>query len=404
MANNIFNQIKVTPDDLLLDPNNPRLVDDFEKVEDKDVMKLQSELESKFSESKAGKDEFTEKFTDISDLYNSMLRVGYVGIDRIVVREIEGKNKYLVLEGNRRTSAIKRLVTNAKTFKGADLNKYDKIKHTFDEIDVLQLKTKGLTEEQVEQRISIMLGLRHFGSVLDWEPINRACNIYQNYMSLEPGLSEFKFQNSRCAEVANQLAVSVSEVKAALKTYITYLQLTEINTSVEEEHYSLIAAAIPLASKSMMYFDQDDDSFKFSEDSLSRLQGLCQFEVRKGLRGQPKKIIVPEPKSFNRLGKLIRQRQGHKDEVIRNRAATLINQVEAAEVDDDGNLTTSIEDANSQLTKEMNRKNWVVEVGKLLDKREKDLPFEKYDGEGNHLKSKEQLEDSISIMRRVFGV
>ena len=126
MAKNIFKQIKVTPEDLLLDPNNPKLVNDLnftEKVEDKDVMKLQPELEARFSESGTTGDEFT----DIRDLYDSMLRVGYVGIDRIVVREIEGLSKFLVLEGNRRTSAIKRLLKNAKNFKGADLKKFDEI-------------------------------------------------------------------------------------------------------------------------------------------------------------------------------------------------------------------------------------------------------------------------------------
>ena len=399
---NIFKQIKVTPEDLLLDPNNPRLVNDLnftEKVEDKDIMKLQPKLEARFSESGTTGDEFT----DIRDLYDSMLRVGYVGIDRIVVREIEGLSKFLVLEGNRRTSAIKRILKNAKKFTHADLQKFDEIKNTFDEIDVLHLKTKGLSDEEVEERISIMLGLRHFGSVLDWEPINRAFNAYQNYMNLEPALSEFKFDNTRCTEVANQLAVSPTKVKAALKTYVTYIQLTEINTSVEEEHYSLISAAIPLATK-YKYFDQDPDNYKFSEDSLSRLQTLCQFEDRRSLRGQTEKLIVPEPKSFNRLGKLLKQKEKHKNEAIRKRAEQLINLVEAAETDDDGTLEMTIDRANSLLTTEVNRKEWVDEVGKLLEKRHNELPFDKYDGEGNHLKAKEQLEESIVHLRKIFGV
>ena len=307
------------------------------------------------------------------------------------------------MEGNRRTSAIKRILKNAKKFTHADLQKFDEIKNTFDEIDVLHLKTKGLSDEEVEERISIMLGLRHFGSVLDWEPINRAFNAYQNYMNLEPALSEFKFDNTRCTEVANQLAVSPTKVKAALKTYVTYIQLTEINTSVEEEHYSLISAAIPLATK-YKYFDQDPDNYKFSEDSLSRLQTLCQFEDRRSLRGQTEKLIVPEPKSFNRLGKLLKQKEKHKNEAIRKRAEQLINLVEAAETDDDGTLEMTIDRANSLLTTEVNRKEWVDEVGKLLEKRHNELPFDKYDGEGNHLKAKEQLEESIVHLRKIFGV
>jgi len=43
-------------------------------------------------------------------------------------------------------------------------------------------------------------------------------------------------------------------------------------------------------------------------------------------------------------------------------------------------------------------------VGKLLDKCHNELPFDKYDGEGNHLKAKEQLEESIVHLRKIFGV
>ncbi len=402
MARNMFKPIKVTPDDLLLDPNNPRLVDDLhlnKKVDDKDVLKRQPGLEAKFSE--AGRS--GEDFTDIRDLYDSMKRVGYVGIDRIVVRELEGLGKFVVLEGNRRTSAIKRVLKNAKSFSQKEKEDFEQVKHTFEQVDVLQLQTKGLNAEEVEERISIMLGLRHFGSVRDWEPINRAFNAYQNYMSLEPRLNEFKIDNDRCKRVAHQLAVSLTEVKASLKTYITYIQLTEVNASVEEEHYSLISAAIPLGTK-YKYFIQDAESYKFSEDSLAKLQALCQFEDRKMLRGQPDKLIVPEPKFFGRLGKLLKHSKVEDSDVIRKRAEDLIHLIEAAGSDEDGKLEMTIEKANSLLTCEINQRNWVVEVEKLLKKREEELPFDKYDGEGNHLKAKEQLESSISLIRKLFGL
>ena len=404
----IFKPITVSPDDLILDPNNPRLVQDLRqssKISDRDAMnsKTQRAIENRFSErSDSKKKSQSEDFTNIKDLYDSMKRVGYVGIDRIVVREIEGSSKYLVLEGNRRTCTIKRLLKNAENFTGSDLVEFDEVKHTFEKIDALLIQTKGLSEEEVQDQIAIILGLRHFGSVKDWNAINRAFNTYENYMATEPIQKEFIADRKRREAVSAQLSISVGKVESALKTYIVYRQLTEDNSAVEEDHYSLIESGIKL-TRYDNFFTQDKSTYEFCDESLGKLESLCQFSERKALTGTSK-LIVSEPSQFNRLGKLLKHSLDHKNEAIRVRAKQLVDLVQEGAVDEDGNLEMTVDQANSLLTTEMNRKEWVAAVKELLELQNEKLPLEGYDGEGAHLKAKENLEESIVHLRKIFGV
>ncbi len=404
----IFKPITVSAEDLVLDPNNPRLVQDLgqsSKISDRDAMNLktQREIENKFSEkSDSSKKSQSEDFTNIKDLYDSMLHVGYVGIDRIVVREIEGSSKYLVLEGNRRTCTVKRLLNNAKNFTAKELVAFDEVKHTFEKIDALLIQTKGLSEEEVQDQIAIILGLRHFGSVKDWNAINRAFNTYENYMATEPIQEDFMADRKRRETVSAQLSISVGKVESALKTYIVYRQLTEDNSAVEEDHYSLIESGIKL-TRYDNFFTQDKTTYAFCDESLGKLESLCQFSDRKALKGTSK-LIVSEPSQFNRLGKLLKHSIGHDNEAIRVRAKELVNLVQEGSVDDDGNLEITVDTANSLLTTEMNRKEWVGAVEELLKLQQEKLPLEGYDGEGAHLTAKENVEESIVNLRKMFGL
>lgn len=401
----ILNRISVTPDDLLLDPNNPRLIQDLHfggKYEDAEVLREQDRIEKLFVTRSQGQTQ--DEFTDISDLYESMIRIGYVGIDRIVVRELKGLNKYLVIEGNRRASTIKLIRARAdkKELSESEYADYKAVKNSFESLDVLVLKTKGLTDQEIDDRVSVILGLRHFGSVLDWKPINRAFNAYQNYMDADPPLKEFVFENKRVMDVASRLSVSKPQVKKALQTYIVYRQLAELDAAVKDEHYSLIEAGIGLCSYG--YFSQDPSTFALDDSSLSKLADLCQFDRRKEAKGA-NTLIISEPKKFTVLGRILKISLNHENETIRIRARELVTTVERGEIDEQtGELTMNVDKALSLLIAEIHRKEWVDTVNKLLDEQEEKLPVDKYDGEGNHLLAKEELDQSIVHLRTIFGV
>ena len=391
----IFKSITLIPEDLLLDPNNPRLVNTFEvqkKVADEDLLKSQAVLQRKFSETPGASDDFT----DISELYNSMMTVGFSDIDRIVVREIKGINKYLVIEGNRRTAAVKRLLENSAGFTGDDLVNFKAVKNTFNKIDCVVLQTKGLSDEEIENRISVILGLRHFGSIKEWGPVSSAYNAYSNYMNVSPKMETFSTEEKRMKAVARKLGIKLTKVRKLLRAYILYMQLTEVNRHVIKEHFSLIEAAITLATK-YKYFRQNESSLKFDEDSLVKLQTLCQFEIREQIKAKEErraKLIMPEPRSFSGLDKLIKAKKEHENEAVRDRAANLIDLIESADINEDGSLNMTVDRAASLLTSEINRKEWVSTLAKHLDRRFNELPFDDYDNDGNHVKAKEELLDT----------
>jgi hypothetical protein len=396
MSNNIiFSPATLTPEDLLLDPNNPRLVNNFEpqkKVADEDLLKAQGLLLRRFSEKVGAGDDFT----DISELYESMKTVGFSDVDRIVVREIKGINKYLVIEGNRRTAAVKRLLENSVEFELNELVTFKSIKNTFKEISCVVLQTKGLSDEEIENRISVILGLRHFGSIKEWGPISSAYNAYSNYMNIAPKMETFSTDGERTVKVARKLGKKPAHVKRLLQAYILYIQLTEVNSHVKKEHFSLIEASIVLATK-YKYFRQNETTLKFDETSLVKLQTLCQFEIREQIRAKHErrdKLIMPEPRFFARLDKLIKVKKEHLNEAIRDRANDLMDLVESADVDENGTLKMTVDRAASLLTSEINRKEWVSTLAKHLTRRFNELPIEDYDKDGNHLLAKERLLDT----------
>jgi hypothetical protein len=402
-TSSMLKQISVCPDDLFLDPNNPRLVQDLNfgaKVPDAEVPGRQQRIRDLFAKrSHAEGDEFF----DITDLYDSMIRIGYVGIDRIVVREFD-RGMYLVVEGNRRVSTIKLIRERAKKMelKEAELEKYKEVSKSFESLEVLLLKTSGLSSQEIDERISVILGLRHFGSVLDWKPINRAYNAYQNYMQVDPPLNTFVFDNKRVVDVASRLSVSRSEVKKALQTYLAYRQLGEIDHAVEADHYSLIEAGIGLGR--FGYLHSDPSSFSLDDASASKLIELCQFDRRKDEKGEGT-LIISEPKKFNVLGKILKISIDHENETIRQRARELVAAVERGELDEEtGQLVMDVDKALSLLTAEIYRREWVASVTELLDRQGRELPVSAYDGEGNHLLAKEELEKAIVHLRTIFGV
>jgi len=93
---------------LFLDPNNYRFIDekDYKKVLRKDILneKIQKRTKS-----------FIEgaKRANIADLITSFKANGYIPVEKIQVKDLGGNN-YLVLEGNRRTTALKFRGLNTK--------------------------------------------------------------------------------------------------------------------------------------------------------------------------------------------------------------------------------------------------------------------------------------------------
>ncbi len=98
--------IKVNSDQLLLDPNNPRLITDALEEKSYSYKEILSEEVQMYVLSRVCKNEY-----HVLRLIEGIRNTGFLsGMHEIIVKEIPNEDKYIVIEGNRRTAAIKHLL------------------------------------------------------------------------------------------------------------------------------------------------------------------------------------------------------------------------------------------------------------------------------------------------------
>lgn len=160
-------QRKIGTDRIFLDPNNPR----FWKTEGAASIKPDRKISDPAVQATARKEIASY---GIDELYNSMIRNGFLLLDRIVVRPIAGSDgDFVVVEGNRRFTALTRVRTNIDTGTIDEKDMSEEAQQKFlretAEIEVLVYSGDGTRD------ISWMLqGIRHIGGIRDWSPAQQA--------------------------------------------------------------------------------------------------------------------------------------------------------------------------------------------------------------------------------------
>ena len=369
--------ISVSLDDLLLDPNNPRCAWTLavqQPVPDSETptperQKSVGALFLSRSSMTASNDESGENEEGqilIRDLVVSMTTIGFVPIDRIVVRVLEARSrrkpKYVVVEGNRRIAAAKYLQDwdRCKTlFK--DKESHTACVKTLEQLDVLLLDTKGLSEADLHDQIGVILGLRHFGSVLQWGPLAKAVNIFQEYMRCEPSLKDFVLQPVRVGEIAARLSQSRSAVTGALKAYIAFVQLQGAfpQGPPKPTHYSLIEACIQNGKLATAGFiEQNQTSFELAAAALEKLNTVCEFASRADQKDTEK--ILRDPKSVKDFATLVSHAASDEKTAVPAFAASLRDAVIRKE--------RSLDDAVAHLKSFIKKRNWTTALEALLKK------------------------------------
>lgn len=383
----MFKQIRVPLDNLMLDPNNPRCVTSAEMralVLDQDVAAHQDRLLGMFDSS--GQSEFFS----IRDLLDSFRQVGFIPIDKIVVRRLT-TNDFLVIEGNRRVSALKylqRAQQRAKEDLSSDLL------NVMANVPVLELEAHDIPSSELNRRVAILLGLRHHGSLLEWEPLPKAFNIFKTYMAIHPAMAEFSLQASRRQSVAGILAVPSRDVTRALKTYIAFRQLRDEIDGVRDSHYSLIEASVT-ERRLDGFLNIDSSTFRLDPTSVGRLDQVCQFAVRDRMDAEQK--VLPKPQSVALLGRLLEMSQTATNDVVRAVAQRNLNDVIAAEVNPDtGNLKIDLESAVNGVIDLERRTEWKSELERLLVIADENLVVSDFRGIGN---DQLQLEKASRALR-----
>ena len=202
--------VNVKLDDLLLDPNNPRfseLGEGYDEVQ-----------ESRFGDEKVQQiafDKMRSKTFNVAELRDTIKTIGFLPMDRIVVREWIGKDgekKYVVIEGNRRVTALKWL-----------LQLDEAGKETFDEAtrqNFTDLECLLLDQAIAPEAASLILpGLRHVSGIKEWGPYQKAKAVFA---LRQTGLSP--------QEAAQSLGLST---RAANNSYRCFLALENLKEDEE---------------------------------------------------------------------------------------------------------------------------------------------------------------------------
>lgn len=166
MYNDDLTPQRIAIDRIHLDPNNPR----FWTTERRPAIPDKRTTE----ESVQARAETALDAHGIVELRNSILRNGFLQMDRIVVRLLsDHEEQYVVIEGNRRLAALRRLRREIADDRVAEEHitpQYlERLYEETHSIDVLVYDGSATAD------ISwILQGIRHIGGIRDWTPAQRA--------------------------------------------------------------------------------------------------------------------------------------------------------------------------------------------------------------------------------------
>lgn len=240
------------PGDLLLDPNNFRFQDSPD---------FQFAAENRFHEQSVQDATFARlrERENLRDLKRSIMRNGYMPVEQIVTRPYDSvPGKYLVIEGNRRTAAVRWI-----------LQDYDSgipVPQTV-LASLQKLPTYFAEDATTDQafRASLM-GIRHVSGIKEWGGYQRARLIIM--MRDDLGLE--------ASEVAERLALTTHEVNRRYKALKTLQQLENDEDYGEHATASMYpifheAVSLPIVRD---WLGWNEDSVAFEGRERRRFYGL----------------------------------------------------------------------------------------------------------------------------------
>jgi hypothetical protein len=305
--------IEVPLQKLLLDPNNPRFLEDHAlRVDEKDFADsgVQDETAQRMR-----KDAFR-----LDELKKSIETNGWQPVDMIFVRRLEAlPGQYVVLEGNRRLMALRDLKREGKLVRA--------MAAAVDPLHVLEVV--GTTDvEESRAQITYLLGVRHHGSLKMWGPFAQAHNLYERYLQEGKMTSAtFRWDERIAAKIGDRLSVEVKKIEERLRTYVAMKQLHEVpainEIGMEGKFYSLVKEVLPPGqprSPLREYVRQDATTFKLDDDSVTRLDHVCHFSTSE--RGR---APISSPDEWRSLAKIL-------SDVDAEKRAAMLREVEVDKV------------------------------------------------------------------------
>lgn len=211
-------RISVKLDDFLLWHNNPRLLEDF--GEERDIEAIESAQDELLSR--------MQSEGQVKELIKSILSNGWLGYDTILVAEYN--SKYVVLEGNRRITALKVIVENARKgyrkvqgYSGAtDISNFEN--QIIDGIDCFNVGDFKNLPEDIEDLVNKILNIRHVIGQKEWPLHRKSFKVFKDYMNMllvhDPSILNTEPKSFYISDnVVKRLASFMGEKTNAVKEY-----------------------------------------------------------------------------------------------------------------------------------------------------------------------------------------
>jgi hypothetical protein len=305
--------IKVTLDQLLLDPNNPRFSELGEA--------LNSIPEARFAEEKiqsSTKEKMKSSIFDVSELKDTIKTVGFLPMDRIVLRKWKGaladnRDRYVVIEGNRRATALKWLIdlheNGKETFSAEQIE-------NFTNLDALILDDKMAPETAT----LILPGLRHVSGVKEWGAYQKAKAVHS---LRKAGLSP--------QDAAQSLGLSTRAANTSFRCFLALEQMRadeEFGEYATPKMYSYFEEILKRPDVKLWLNWSDEGEQFVNQERLKEFYGWMVPSDEDDENGSPK---LPEAKSVRDLGIIVKDEQALN--VFRSPDGTLSRALAKYEVD-----------------------------------------------------------------------
>jgi ParB-like chromosome segregation protein Spo0J len=292
MYNDQLQEKTIPVDDLFLDPNNPRFwSEQTQKTADVPDSKVPDEAHQNRTRTRIGEH-------GLEELKNSILRNGFLPLDRIVVRQLDGlPGKYVVIEGNRRLAALKMLReqialgTVAETGIGEEY--LQTIMANTNTVNVLVYE--GAEKKDIAW---ILQGIRHIGGIRDWMPAQQG-KLVADQIDKE-GLS--------LSEAGQRFGLSAQAVGRRYRSYKALEQMRqdeEFQGKAENKYYSLFEEAIRDRNvKAWLGWNDDEKRFKNTDNLKQFYSWICPDEDH-----GDKERRLHDPRHIGYLGRLLAAKQ-----------------------------------------------------------------------------------------------
>jgi len=244
-----------------LDPNNYRFVDhkDYKKVKDKDV--LDEKIQQRTRNFILGKNR-----EGIKDLLDSFRANGFLEVDVIQLKNL-GENKYLVLEGNRRVTALKALKEDYDN--GLDIGRFNP--------DIFKKVPSFIHKNEDDATHRIIMGLKHISGNKKWPAINQAQLIY-DYLNLHWNDGTYHEEEINLCE---SLGITKAKLRSSQRAYHLILQYKESDYGDQfssDMYYTFAEITKRPSIKKWIKWDDDSYSAENEENTLRLFSWLSQRE------------------------------------------------------------------------------------------------------------------------------